>query len=167
MRGENKMENKKKKRFNIIDLIIILVVLALGVGIALRYDFVGKIKSSTEDNTVIVSFLIRGADEEMVSAFNEGDVFYVSSNGMKLGELVKVSSSPAEKLVSNSEGVYVSTTMPGKIDIRGEIRALGTMNSDGFKLGGTFFMAANKNIELKSKNVNMEFTLTGIRLENG
>lgn len=155
----------KKNRFNIIDVVIILVVIALAAGIALRYDFFGRNKEIATNDTVIISFLIRSAAEGREQQFHEGDAF--TYDGQALGELLKVSVTPAELITAGEDGEFKMTTVPGKVDIRGEIRAVGTITDTGFRLGSTTYLAANMDIEIKSKYVGMVCLITGIRPDNG
>lgn len=65
----------KKPHFNIIDLLIVIMVLAIAAAVIVRYDIADKIgKASSEDN-VRITFLIRSIREEACNAVSEGDSF--------------------------------------------------------------------------------------------
>lgn len=158
---------KKKRRFNIVDLLILLTLAAVVTGIALRYNLAEKIGVKSEEDTVILSFLIQDIKETSADALVLGDMFYWEVNKMPVGELISKKPSFAEAFIENDEGILVKTFNENSYDVRGEIKARGKIKDDGFMLGGTQFLAPGKILYVESKNIMVTITLTGITPANG
>lgn len=162
---DNKIE-KSKKRFNIIDFMIILVVAALVFSIALRYNLADRVGLSSRSDEVTVSFLIQKASPTTIDAFTPGDIFYIDQNSVTLGTLLTAQRSEAEQYHENEDGQMILSYTSAYIDIRGEIKASGSMTESGFMLNGTTFIAPNKKLTVKSKNVTCDIIITSITLNN-
>lgn len=155
-------ENKVRRRFNIIDLFIILAVVAVIVGVALRFNLADKIGVKSNRDTVTVSFIITDIKESSADALVIGDTFFIDANKIELGELISKKPTYAEAFIENDDGVLVKTANENKYDVRGEIRATGRIKDDGFMLGGTQFIAANKILYVYSQHIMVTMTITGI-----
>lgn len=155
-------QNKNRRRFNIIDLLIILALTAVVVGVAFRYNLVDKIGVRSNEDTVVISFLVQNIKETSADALVLGDMFYIESNGMELGELISKNPTFAEAFVEDSEGKLVKTLNESTNDVRGEIKAKGKIKDEGFMLGGTQFLAAGKEIYVESRNIMVTITVTGV-----
>lgn len=155
---------KVRKHFNIIDLLLILAVIAIITGVALRYNLAGKIGLKSNKDTVIVSFLVQDIKPASAAAMINGDVFYIDQNDVELGELLSTTITDAEAYVENSNGELVLTYSTINCDVRGEFKATGSLTDDGFMLGGTQFISANKEVYVKSKHIMYTIRITGIRV---
>ncbi len=162
---DNKIE-KGKKRFNIIDFMIILVVFALVFSIALRYNLADRVGLRSRTDEATISFLVLKASPSTIDAFVTGDVFYIDQNSVVLGTLQNAQSSEAEQYHENEDGAMILSYTSAYIDIRGEIKASGTLTESGFMLNGTTFIAPNKKITVKSKNVTCDFIITSVTVNN-
>ena len=158
---DNKVE-KNKKRFNIIDFLIILVVAALVFSIALRYNLADRVGLSSRTDEVTISFLVQETSPTTIDAFVLGDEFYIDQNSVLLGTLLSVQRYEAEQYYENEDGEMILSYTSAYIDIRGEIKASGSMTESGFMLNGTTFIAPNKKITVKSKNVTCDFIITSV-----
>ena len=157
------MAEKNKRHFNIIDVLVIAVVLALLAGIAIRYDIAGKLGIMQEKDKVVISFLIEGIKPTSAQAINSGDKFYIISSSTELGSVLSTTTSPAEVYNMNSDGEVILSYDSERVDVRGEIEAYGTITDNGFMLGGTEYLGANKVIYVKSQNIMVNIRITGIR----
>ncbi len=157
------MADKKKMRLNIIDILIILAVIALAAGVALRYNLAEKIGVKSNRDTVMVSFLIENIKPTSADALVPEDIVFLDSNGMELGKLLAISLSEAENYNLSDEGVMTLDYDSTRCDVRGEIEATGAMTDGGFMLGGTYYIGANKELKVHSKNIQVTMTVTGIR----
>lgn len=162
---DNKVENSKK-RFNIIDFLIILVVLALVLSIALRYNLADRVGITSRSDEVTVSFLVQKVSPTTIDAILPGDVFYIDQNSVLLGTLLTAQRYEAEQYHENEDGEMILSYTSAYIDIRGEIKASGSMTDSGFMLNGTTFIAPNKKITVKSKNVTCDIIVTSITVNH-
>lgn len=158
---------KKKRRFNIIDLLIILALVAVVAAIGFRYNLVEKIGVKSEEDTVVISFLIQDIKETSADALVLGDMFYWEVNKMLIGELISKKPSFAEAFIENNEGILVKLYNENSYDVRGEIKAKGKIKDDGFMLGGTQFLAPGKILYVESKNIMVNITITNITPTDG
>ena len=158
-------ENKEsvRRHFNIIDAIIILAVAAIVAGVALRYNLTDKIGAKSNRDTVIISFSISDIKPTSVDAMIAGDIFYIDSNNMELGELLSVTSSDAVQYLENSDGEITRQYDSERRDVTGEIKAKGALTDSGFMLGGTQYLGANKELYVRSQNIMVTIRITGIR----
>ncbi len=162
--ADTNTQNKQKKRlkFNLIDLFIILAVIVVAVGVAMRFDLMDKIGIKSNSDTVIISFLIQDIKESSSDALVIGDMFYVEANDAPFGELISKKPQYAEAFIENAEGRLVKTTNENSYDVRGEFRATGRITDDGFMLGGTQSIAPGKRIYIESQNIMVIVLITSI-----
>lgn len=153
---------KRTVRFNLIDLLIILTLAAIVTGVAFRYNLAEKIGIKSEEDTVILSFLIQDIKETSADALVLGDIFYWEANKVLIGELISKKPSFAEAFIENDDGVLVKLYNENSFDVRGEIKAKGKIKDIGFMLGGTQFLAPGKILYVQSKNIMVTMTITNI-----
>ena len=142
---------KSGVKFNIVDFIIIILVIALIAGIIVRFNFVKRLTASGGDDVAKLTFT---ADVTTSSAgeITEGDIYFVVSNDMKLGTLTGFTVSDSFKYEEAEDGTLVKAVDETGKNIRGEIEASGNMSDDGFLLGGTYFIAPGQSLEVVSKH---------------
>jgi len=159
-------EKKIRRRFNIVDLLIILAVIAIVIGVALRYNIADSIGLKSNKDTVTVSFLITDIKETSADAMVIGDKFYLQYNNLELGELMNKKTSNTVSYIENDDGVLVKAENNTRFNVRGEIRATGKLTSDGFMLGGTQYIAAGKDISVYSQHIMVSLLITGIEVNS-
>lgn len=157
------MTDKKRKRLNIIDILIIIAVIALAAGVALRYNLAEKIGVKSNRDTVIISFLVENIKPTSADAFIEGDVFYIDSNNMELGTLITTDQSSAANYNTNSQGIVTRDFDSLQRDVRCTLEATGAITDSGFMLGGTYYIGVNKELKIHSKNIMVTVTVTGVK----
>jgi len=105
----------KKTKFNVIDIVIIVLVVAIiGVG---AYIFVNKFTNASveEANTVNVDFTIEvnGLTKEAAESFNKGDDVTFGETTSGSGKIIDVVVKPYEKISKNTvDGTYVLAEVP-------------------------------------------------------
>ncbi|MDD4772454.1 MAG: DUF4330 family protein [Eubacteriales bacterium] len=161
--ADNKNKGEKRRhRFNIVDLLIILALATVAISVAFRYNLAEKIGVTSEDDTVIISFLVQDIKETSADALVLGDMFYWELNGILIGELISKKPSFAEAFVENDEGILVKLYNENNYDVRGEIKAKGKIKDEGFMLGGRQFLAPGKVLYVQSRNIMVNMTITDI-----
>lgn len=159
-------KNRRRFRFNIIDVIILLVILAAAGGILIRSNIGEKIGIDSQSETVEIRFLVTYLDHSAGDAFVEGDILYFNANGQKIGTLSATKTIvPAEVFVTKSDGTIVKTESPGarKIDLRSGIIASGIYNSDGnFMLDGNTCLTPGMELSFHSEHIIVTAQITEI-----
>ncbi len=158
------MANKTKVRFNGIDLLIVIIFIGCIVGLALRYQLVDVIKNAGEEQTARVSFYVSDIKESSEDFFAEGDVFYISSTGERLGVLQGgFVFEPAEEFHMTADGEYVkSASVNGRSDMRGILEAKGVFSKEGFLLNDTKYIAPGSELSIQSGKILVTVTVTDI-----
>lgn len=140
------MENRSKKvRFNIVDLVIIVLVAAVGVGVmALRNRAAG---AEAAKNTVPMRCTVEciKVTPGIADVLHEGDSVYNSVNGAYLGKVASFSSAPhVETEYSAASGGFVQYECPEAIDLCVTIEGSGyaterdvVIGSDHVKIGAS------------------------------
>ncbi len=161
----NKNENAKKEvSFSIIDLVILLVVLALTVGIVLRFDIVGKLFSKTTLNDAKVTFIAESLTDAQLSALKEGTQFY--SDGELFGTLHTVSSDKSLIYVENSDGSLGFAESQNSFDASGSFLIKVLKTDDGYLLGGKHYIAPGSQFEIKANGAAICITILSLNETN-
>lgn len=122
------MKTTEKKRFNILDVVIVLVVIAAIAAFFLRGQFAALFQKEA-GHVVTYSYRITDVRGEIAAALKAGSELYVES-GKSAGKVLTVLSSDAtdEQMLSDGQTVLVKN---GLVDLEGTISANG-YESDGF-----------------------------------
>ncbi len=156
-------EKQSRKRLNVIDFVIIVIVLGCIAGIIARYNIVNRIVVDSDRDEVEISFVVTSISPMISEAVNDGDVFYSESSGNCIGTLIRHEVKNSEIVYSNENGEPVVGSDQTKRDVTGTLRAYGIMGSDGFMLEGTQFLAAGKKLTIQSLEVQISVIITEIR----
>lgn len=158
------MREKSKARFNIIDFLIIVALLASLFVLIFRgtiIDFIGDI-INTQDATVTV--VIQGVDTAEADMLKKEDTLYW--NGELFGRVEEISITDSRELVlsdANTSGPsFVSIIVPDKCDIECTITVRGAFLEDGFHLSGSYYLGVGKTVELYSDSFYCSAIITSI-----
>lgn len=156
------MNNEKKKvRFNIIDLLIILAVIALIAALFIRFDLIDRI-GGTEWEEVTIAYRIEGVRYTTAEAMQIGDVFTWRANDITIGTLQTVETSPYYVTVVKEDGTIERAEDEQRCVIQGTISAKGTRTEQGFMLDGSQFLSAGKILDTQSPHIMVTMTVMGI-----
>ncbi len=160
------MSSEKKKsgklRFNIIDLLIIVIVLGCIAGAVIRYNIIDRIVLDTKRDEVRISFVVSSVTPQIANAVVDGEEFYVVGSTYTLGSLSDHSITNARLVEANESGLPVESFDETKRDIRGSFRSYGVLKEEGFFLSGTMFLAPGKELTAESKSVRFSLIITEI-----
>lgn len=153
-----------KKRFNIIDAVLILAILAVCAGVFIRSGFVDKISARDESGELEYEFIINSIKLTSEQYFDEGTKLYSQTTGNEVGEIVSFYTRPAEAYIELPTGEIVKTTIPDRMDVIGVAKVKGTRASDGrCMLNGTTHIAAGKNVYARTNEISFMFTIEGVK----
>lgn len=120
-----------KKKFNFVDVLIVLVVLAVVfAGVKVLSGKEGKMTTAVRD----VSFTVEVAksDKSFADAIKIGDDIYDSKKGGYYGKVTGVEVKPATGIGANTaEGKYVISEFEGKYDVYITVSGTPTSVTDG------------------------------------
>ncbi len=120
-----------KKKFNFVDVLIVLFVLAIAVGgIKVLSGKEGNVTTAVKD----VSFTVEVAksDKTFADAIKIGDDIYDSKKGGYYGKVTNVDVKPAKAIGANTtEGKYVMSEFEGKYNVYITVSGTPTTVTDG------------------------------------
>ena len=166
-------KDNKKARFNVIDALIILLVLAIAVGMFFRAHIVEKLWADTQSTDYVISFSIDDIRYTTPTYINVGDKVYFADSGELLGEFISESDNvnalnitPASKYFTDSDGNVVEVFYPdgeSRVDAKGRIQCKGYYSNDGgFSIDGRNYLAPGQSINVKTELVSVTINIMSI-----
>ena len=146
MPSTEKNNIKKKSRFNIIDLLIIIVIIAAVATVAVRLDLADKIVQATAEDSARVTITVFSIDQAAVGAVSEGDELVWEQENCDFGSIVHKEVANAVKYNTVEDGSYVKTTDPERYDLTLTVDTKGIFTKEGYMLGGKSYLAAGKTV---------------------
>lgn len=157
--------SEKKKsgaRFNLFDVILILVIVACIAGVVIHAYFTKDLTQTYSENAQ-VSFRIEGVSEVTAEAFCKiGSAIYDQDTDKNIGTLTAAEYAPLLLDLETAEGVLVKAEHPEKKQITALATLTGTWTDDGFLIGGTTLAAVGKTINIYTENAVCTITVTGV-----
>ncbi len=154
---------KTKHGFNIADVVIIIVIVAIITALGLRiYNIFG-----TEDETCIVevTFRVTGISEEHLSPgeFSEKTKLYYAETDAEVGYIKNYKISDMTEFAYDENGTLVEAKVPGKKTVTGTIILTCDKTEKGFYLDGTKFLTVGEKIQLYTATRDMMFEITSVK----
>ncbi len=152
---------KSEKRFNFIDVLIILAVICIALSVIFRAQLTVLFGNGERRSDCIIEFQSEAVPNESVPYISEGlELSWVESD-VKLGTLRAVNISPSDKYILGNDGKYDRFDDKQNSAIVGTISA-SVLEDDGCYVGGTAFLAPGMTITVCSENVQFEITVLKI-----
>ena len=134
------MESKKKKafRFNIIDIILILVILAAVSFVV--YLFLSR-DNASDGEAFNAEFVIESKEvrEEFSGLIKPGDILFDSVKQAELGEVIYVEYVNAVRTTVNNEtGEQKAVEVPGRLDVYITVRSTNVTHDGCYKINGNY-----------------------------
>ncbi len=150
----------KKVRFNAIDFLILLIVLAAVLAIALRSGLKESIVAIRSNETIVYSLRINNVQKESFDIIRLDDEIRAQSDDKLLGKIVEKSFRPAETYIALDSGEIKKTYIPDRIDVFLTVECTGRVTEEGCMLGGNYFIASGKYISAYTDKVAFSFEVT-------
>ncbi len=157
------MATEEKKRFNIIDWAIVLLIVLAAAGLVLRYGLAEKWKNSQNTVRAEIRFSISNIRETSYTGgyFAPGTRVYNSDAdnnyiGVFAGE-ERFSYMPAKYYQISSSGEIVEErSVLDRIDVTGVILTEGVKNDNGFFYGGSTYVAPGQYISINTGGLRVQ-----------
>jgi len=151
-------------KINIIDLIIVLLIAAIGFG-AYGIFFGGKEKQVLQTSKVVYDFEITNVNKDFVDAINPGDPIRNSVRGNDLGTVVGKAARQATMLNEDLvNGRYVIAEVPNAYDVVITIEANANVTPANIIVGGDEIKVGKK-FYIKGKGYANQGFITRISLD--
>lgn len=157
--------NQKKAKFNIVDLIVILVLVAGVAFLGLRM-LGGSEPAPSDDpsvgNTFHVTFYAECVSEEVAATLVEGSRSENASRNMDLGKLISVTTGESVCYGFNSDGECVRTTKPGYVSVTMVMELTGVQQETGL-LVGQYMLNIGHGMGVRAGNTEINATVWNIQ----
>ncbi len=152
---------KSEKRFNFIDVLIILAVILIIAAVIFRAQIITIFNDGERRSECVIEFQCESVPKECISHIKEGIELSWLEKETSIGKLGKIEVSPAQKYVLKDNGSYEKFDDPLNYFIKGSITA-DVLYKDGCYIGGTAFLAPGMTITVHSENTQFEMTVLKI-----
>ena len=145
------MNEKRKVRFNFVDFLIIIAVLAALFSIMFRSTLLKLIGNVVYTQDAVITVRFEGMTEEQADAVSEGDVLYLSDE--RLGEISSVTKTPSTQtlLAGGEDRAFIRVSDESHYDLVCTLTVRGVYNDDGFYLFGEQYLGVGKEISVSSE----------------
>ena len=156
-------ENKKSgARFNLFDVILILVIVACIAGIVVHAYFT-KDLTETYSEIANISIQVDGVSEVTANAFCKGGAtIYDQETDKNIGTVMEASYFAQILELENAEGILVKVEHPEKKSITATVAFTGTWTDDGFLIGGNTLATIGKTLKIYTEDAVCTITITGV-----
>ena len=154
-----------KRKFNIIDVIIIVLVILCIVGIYFRSritEWVGIDKQLVEYRLSFKVSEIKYTSSEYLST---GEKIYLDNPDLELGTIDgNCTVLPAEVYLEKNDGTLIRVDYPKDsfVDISGSLKCMGTEREDGFYLAGSISISPGMKLKVHTEMLDFTITITDI-----
>ncbi|MBQ7500777.1 MAG: DUF4330 family protein [Clostridia bacterium] len=161
------MAGNKKTRFNIIDVLIIILILGAIVGILRRYNIVERLVRDSNRDEVRITVLITQVNPTLAESIKNGEDFYIDGD-RSFGRLTEHEANNSSVVKPGEDGKLEESEDPSVKDVTAVFTAKGVIDKDGsFKLAGSRFLAAGKTVTVQSMHVQLEGIILSIEQTSG
>ena len=152
-------------RFNVIDLVIIVAILACIAGIYLRYNFGEQYGVEHQLEQYEITFQVQNVRYTSADAFQEGDAVYLKTQGKLLGTVQGIdSTTPSELIYTDLSGDIRQIYYPenSRIDMEGRLLVSGVMTDRGFMLDGNTYLAPGAAYAVQTPRIDVSIVIADI-----
>ena len=145
-------DGKIKGKFNIIDVLVILLLIAVVIGIAVRFgsSVTTAVKSDEEFEYVVKVESVR---QYTVDALNKKGKITDKKSELDLGEIVSVETEPAKFLSEKSNGEMVYASQPDRFTAYVTIKTQGKESDNSYITADSNELSVGRVTEIFSKYV--------------
>ncbi|MBR0276984.1 MAG: DUF4330 family protein [Clostridia bacterium] len=143
----------KKTKFNVIDVIIVFLIIAIiAAGV---YFYIAKFKNSKDSNsnTVNIEFTIEvnGLTQDAAYSFTEGDEVSFGESASGSGKIKKVEVDTYKKIAKDTEkGEFLFSEVPGEYTVKVTISS-DVNKTDTYYKSGEEFIAIGREMPFNAK----------------
>ncbi|MBE6574393.1 MAG: DUF4330 family protein [Ruminococcaceae bacterium] len=155
--------NKIRKRFNVIDFVVIVIVIGCIAGLIVRYNIIDRVTSAVKNDKVSVNFIAYKLDPDVADSVKNGQVYYTSSGNISLGEIKNISLRDSKLVYTDKDGKAQLGRDNAKRELKGSFSVEGAVTENGFMLDGVEYLAPGKELIIYSEEVQLSVIITEIK----
>ena len=112
------MAENQKPKFNVLDLIIIIALIALIAGGVWRSGVIEQLRIPEANDTVEITFLCQGVTAGSDKVFAVGDTLYCTDDGLTLGSVTLTESEPTRIYREDADGNLTVSESTETVELR-------------------------------------------------
>jgi len=153
------------RRISIVDVVIVLIVVAVGARLAYAQLGARLGRSIAErERTIEVTFLVPAVRPTTVDAIRRSKALFEFKTGAYVGDVVRVETEPADVLFLLAEGVWAQVPSPNRVNALVTVRGKARIGENVITMGGVE-IRVGASIGLKSKWVAFQSNVLSINTE--
>ncbi len=143
---------KIKGKFNIIDILAIMLVVVVIAGIVWRFG--SQVTTAVQsDSEFIYTVRVEGVRDYTIKALEKGGKITDKNSTMDLGEIVSVKTAPAEITTERADGTVVKSEMPDRYTAMVTIKTFGKESDNSYIAADSNELSVGRYTEIFSKYV--------------
>lgn len=175
--GNATVKVRKFPRFGVLDAVIIILVIAVVVGLAFRYNLFKSLLKFQDLEEYTVEFSTNYIKDSTPNYVKENDIVYFKESGTHFGKMT-TDTDISNQILNSSHAEYVFIEKGEKITVlypdyddnhdpvmsaKGRIICKGKMSSDGtFLLNGSDYIAPGETHVICTENVTLQINILSI-----
>ena len=158
--------NENKTRFNMIDLLIVLIIIACIIGTVFRGAILDRLSFSSSADSVMVSFTAENLTKEDISTLKVGDKLSLSDKSF--GVLRSVAYEKQTVVIPSDDRLsFIEALDPEHYTMTGEIEINGKNTDKGFFFDSDIHIGVGKMLNLESSKCAISIVITKITENEG
>ncbi len=156
---------KRKIRFTVLDLVLILIVLAVVAYAILRNTQISSFNRENTENNVVVTLELRGVTRNSFEYFSKGDTINVleGNNSYTLGEINSIRSSPSVVVEEGEKGFsYVPDF--NTLDLFIETSAACTTDRNGFCIIDGMYISPSAELSCDNGRIIFDCVVSSVKI---
>jgi len=158
-------EKASARKFNIIDVFLIILVVLCVLGVYFRAQVAEWIGIENKVEEYKLGFKISTVRYTSGKYLQAGNEVYFDGGNVLIGTIDgNCITLPASAYVDGPDGAPVKVNYPKDtyVDISGTIKCEGLMKEDGFYLGGTYVLSPGSTVSVRTEMLNFTIIVTEI-----
>lgn len=152
----------KKRKPNIIDVIIILVILFVAAAAIFRTLSVKQLPDTVKDQEIAYTLRIHDIDIAYANALKPGDTLYLASKALACGEIAQVSSNFVSREVYHTDGTVSRHLDPGFVNLEVEVKLSADLSESGFYIGENTYLSLGNQLDFYTPTFSFHAQITAI-----
>lgn len=129
---------KKKFKFNVIDVIIVVLILCVAVFAVLKFSD-GGLNDATSLDKVVIRYYLEECPDYVIDATQVGDPVYDGSSEQSMGTVTAVETGDPVGYVEMEDGTFAPIVREGYSSVLITTETEGTWSAHGVVVGGTIY----------------------------
>lgn len=158
-------EKSSARKFNIIDVFLIILVVLCVLGVYFRAQVAEWIGVEKKVEEYKIGFKISEMRYTSGKYLQAGNKVYFNGGNVLIGTIDgNCITLPASTYVDGPNGAPVKVNYPKDtyVDVSGTIKCEGLMKEDGFYLGGTYVLSPGSTVSVRTEMLNFTIIITEI-----